>query len=203
MQGNDLDTPTQYYHWRIVVDLAFFASITHLTTLTCLRSYLQKRPAIRLWRLICMGVIAVMLAVAMGSISYVAHEMSWPAICFLTHNFINLEGFWDKALFGYDYNILYMAIILCFLSFSYLSRILLLFPSVQTSILSFFRSRPSNAIQKCLALLRDRVISSSSKYTGMIWLFAYRLLLCLYCLSKATVDLYGSLLWEVCLKEPF
>ena len=151
-----------------------------------------------------MGVIAVMLAVAMGSIGYFDRGMSWPAICFLTHNFINLEGLWDKAMFDdYDYNILYMAIILCFLSFSYLSRVLLLFPSVQTSMLSIFRSRPSNAIHKCLALLRDRVISSSSKFTGMIWLLAYRLLLCLYCLSKAMVDLYGSLLWEVCLNEPF
>ena len=151
-----------------------------------------------------MGVIAVMLAVAMGSIGYFDRGMSWPAICFLTHNFINLEGLWDKAMFDdYDYNILYMAIILCFLSFSYLSRVLLLFPSVQTSMLSIFRSRPSNAIHKRLALLRDRVISSSSKFTGMIWLLAYRLLLCLYCLSKAMVDLYGSLLWEVCLNEPF
>ena len=151
-----------------------------------------------------MGVIAVMLAVAMGSIGYFDRGMRRPAICFLTHDFINLEGVWDKALFGdYDYNILYMVIILCFISFSYLSRVLLLFPSVQTSMLTIFRSRPSNAIQKCLTLLRDRIISSSSKYAGMIWLLAYRLLLCLYCLSKAVVDLYGSLLWEVCLNEPF
>lgn len=145
-----------------------------------------------------MGIIAVMLAVAMGSIGYFERGMSWPAICFLTHSFINLENDWDKSFFGeYDYNSLYMVIILCFLSFSYLSRVLLLFPSVQTSMLSIFRSRPSNAIQKCLAILRDRAICSPSKYTSMIWLLAYRLLLCLYCLSSAAVDLYGSLLWEV------
>ena len=62
-----------------------------------------------------MGVIAVMLAVAMGSIGYFDRGMSWPAMCFLTNNFIDLEGVWDKALFGdYDYNSLYMVIILCF-----------------------------------------------------------------------------------------
>ena len=148
-----------------------------------------------------MGVIAVMLAVGMGSIGYFERGMSWPAICFLTHNFINLENEFDKAFYGeHNYNSLYMVIILCFLSFSYLSRVLLLFPSVQESMLNLFRSRPSNVIHKCLALLRDRAISSPSKYSSTIWILAYRLLICLYCLSKAVVDLYGSLLWEVCLK---
>ena len=149
-----------------------------------------------------MGIIAVMLAVGLGFIGYFERGMSWPAICFLTHNLINLENDLDKAFLGkYHYNSLKMVITLCFLSFSYLSRVLLLFTSVQESLLSIFRSRPSNAIHKFLALLRDRAISSPSKYTSMIWLLAYRLLFCLYCLSKAVVDLYGSLLWEVCLKR--
>ena len=148
-----------------------------------------------------MGVIAVMLAVAMGSTGYLDSQWTWPAMCLLTHNFINLEGFGEKEIFSdYAYNSLYMVIILSSLSFSYLSRVLLLFPSIQTSMLSILRSRPSNAIQRCLALLKDRAISSPSKYMGMIWVLAYRLILCLYCLSKAVVDLYGSMLWEVCLK---
>ena len=110
-----------------------------------------------------MGVIAVMLAVEMGSSAYFDSQWTWPAMCLLTHNFISLEGPAERAgLSDYDYNSLYMVIILCSLSSSYLSRVLLLFPSIQTTMLSIFRSRPSNASQKCLALLRACAISSPS-----------------------------------------
>ena len=191
----------QYYHWIVVVDLAYFSSITHLTTLTCLRSYLQKRPAIRTWRLICMGITAVMLSVALGSTGYDDHHFDWPAMCILTHDFVNLENEWDKWIFrDYAYNSLYMAIMLCFLSFSYLSRVVQLFPSIQPTMRNFFRSRPSSAFRKYLVSLRNRATKSPRKSTSKFWLLAHWLLLSLYCLSKAVADLYGSLLWEVCLK---
>ena len=192
----------QFYHWLIVVDLAFFSSVTHLTTLTCLRSYLQERPAIRLWRLISMGVIAVLLAVALGSTGYYAAGDTWPAQCFLTRNLANLEGPFAAAYWGtYGYNSLYMGIVLCFLSFSYLSRVVQLFPSTQAFTRNLFRSRPSNSMQRWLVSLRDRATISSMISARKFWLLVHGLLLSVYCLSEAVADLYGSLLWEVCLKR--
>jgi hypothetical protein len=52
------------YHWQVLVYLAWFSSITHLSCLTFLRNHLYNRPAERLWRLFFMGVMIVMLVTA-------------------------------------------------------------------------------------------------------------------------------------------
>jgi hypothetical protein len=52
------------YHWQVVVYLAWFSSLTHLSCLSVLRSYLYKRPRERLWRWIAMAVIIVVLVTA-------------------------------------------------------------------------------------------------------------------------------------------
>lgn len=43
-----------------------------------------------------MGVTAVLLAVALGSTGYYDDGHEWPAQCFLTHNFVSLEGPFEK-----------------------------------------------------------------------------------------------------------
>ena len=178
------------------MDLAFFSSITHLTTLTCLRSYFQERPALRLWRLICMGVTAGLLAPALGSTGY-NFAPSWlPAQCLLTHSgaifdVVAASGFRD------GYNSLYMVILMVFLSSSYLSRVVQLFPSAPPVMRKFFRTSPSNILQGRMVSLRDRARSSPTKSSTLLWSMGYRLLSSIYCILKAAADLYGSLLWEV------
>jgi hypothetical protein len=49
------------YQWLVVVYLAWFSSLTHLSCLTLLRNYLHNRPAERTWRLVCMFVLVVLL----------------------------------------------------------------------------------------------------------------------------------------------
>lgn len=39
-----------------------------------------------------MGITAVMLAIALGSKGYFDYSIKWPAMCVLTHNFVNLEN---------------------------------------------------------------------------------------------------------------
>ena len=60
----------QVYHCQVAVDLAFFSSVTPLTTLTCLRGYFQKRHSLRTLRLIFMATIGIMLSVALGTTGY-------------------------------------------------------------------------------------------------------------------------------------
>lgn len=51
------------YHWKMVLSLAWFSSVTHLSALTFLRSYLAKHPAGRLWRLVLMLIVFILLFV--------------------------------------------------------------------------------------------------------------------------------------------
>lgn len=64
------------YHWQLVVDLAWFSSVTHLSTLTFLRHYLHNRPKEKQWRVIAMLVLLVLLCVAIGPTAHFAwlHE---------------------------------------------------------------------------------------------------------------------------------
>ena len=81
----------QVYHWKVAVDLALFSSITHLTTLTCLRDYFRKRKSLRTMRLIFMGTIGLMLSVALGTTGHEVNAVSLPAWCLFQTNPINDE----------------------------------------------------------------------------------------------------------------
>ncbi|KXH37099.1 hypothetical protein CSIM01_00161 [Colletotrichum simmondsii] len=52
------------YHWQMVVCLAWFSTMTHLSALTFLRTYLHNHPAGRLWRLLLMSLLTALLAVS-------------------------------------------------------------------------------------------------------------------------------------------
>lgn len=54
------------YHWQVLVYLAWFSRLTHLSCLTALGNYLYNRPGERLWRLLFMRALVVMLLVAMA-----------------------------------------------------------------------------------------------------------------------------------------
>lgn len=85
------------YHWAIIVDLAWFSSLTHLACLTILRNHLYNRPLQRMWRICSMAVLLILLVVALsftgnygwvttGSYSFSQHggvEINEPAICHL------------------------------------------------------------------------------------------------------------------------
>jgi hypothetical protein len=64
------------YHWELVVDLAWFSSVTHLSTLTFLRHYLHNRPKQKRLRVMAMLVLLVLLCVAVGPTAHFAwrHE---------------------------------------------------------------------------------------------------------------------------------
>lgn len=67
------------YHWVTIVNLAWFSSVTHLTTLTSLRKYFQTRSALKWRRLIGMGIAVVMLGAALGPIGFLFSTEHFPA----------------------------------------------------------------------------------------------------------------------------
>jgi hypothetical protein len=52
------------YHWHMIVHLAWFSFVTHLTALTFLRRYIHDNPGIRAMRLFLMSFLVLALAVA-------------------------------------------------------------------------------------------------------------------------------------------
>lgn len=54
----------QFFNWLLVIRLAWFSCVTHLSCLTLLRGYLQNHPEERWWRLFFMFDLVVMLITA-------------------------------------------------------------------------------------------------------------------------------------------
>src|ERR1700677_4250930 len=54
------------YHWQVLVYLAWFSSLTHLSCLTFLRSYLHRHPGERVARLVAMFLFVILLAVSIA-----------------------------------------------------------------------------------------------------------------------------------------
>ena len=208
------------YHWQIVVDLAFFSSTTHLTTLTCLRTYFKVRRILRLIRLLSMAVVAVMLACALYSTGYLNGiptspdlaklEMSFPAWC-LYHRDAMHEYQKDNGII--NFNSAYIVIVLTYLSFSYLTRSIHLFSdSLEGTDGSFSvisRRWPFNKLVKTITRAkqffsmlvqrtRDKALEHPRRFQ-MCWILFYRFILSWQCMQRGMIDLYRSVIWEVCL----
>ena len=187
----------QLYHWQIAVDLALFSSITHLTTLTCLRDYFRERKSLRTIRLIFMGTIGIMLSVALGTTGHqaVVHETgqvvdlaTMAAWCLFQTSSIN-----DKSETDYPYNWLYMCILLSYLTVSYITRAVQLLPPSTRWRRRVLRRIPNNFVITWLRYLRKKALDSRS----LFWVIAHNLLLSVYCPGKAAADLYKSTAVEV------
>jgi len=53
------------YHWQVMVYLAWFSTLTHLSCLTVLRNQLCVKKGERAWRILGMAAVLIMLLVAM------------------------------------------------------------------------------------------------------------------------------------------
>lgn len=84
------------YHWRIIVDLAWFSSVTHLAGLVVIRNSIRRRPWVKYVRMAVCLVFLVMLIVAsipVGFFDWADPMIGWrnkipnvypgsPAICY-------------------------------------------------------------------------------------------------------------------------
>lgn len=70
------------YHWKMIIQLAWFSTITHLGALSCLRSYLYRNKVKRSLRLIFTLSLAAMLIVAIISTApSSSNSNALPASC--------------------------------------------------------------------------------------------------------------------------
>ena len=197
------------YYWQLTVDLAWFSSVTHLTTLTCLRYFFQERQGLKILRLICMAVTAGMLSCAVISTGYLGggnFSYDYPAWCLfhptLLRTATNDDPYRDGSDWTGYYNSVYVAVVLLLLSVSYGTRIIQLFPSILDKIRQNVRAWLSDFAQSRLLEYKNKALGNTFR---TFWAFVYTLALATYCILKAAADLYSSVFWEVCsaLQVPF
>ena len=190
-QFSNLQKPMTIYNWQISVDLAWFSSVTHLTTLTCLRHYFRQRQALSVFRIACMTVTAALLAVSVGSTGWQTFASWMPARCLYHPSWMAVDA-------SAAYNIWYTAITETLLAFSYVNRMIQLCPSNSkvrrySNIVVTF---PLTVVDRLRRSTRERALQSS-KTLLFVHLLIYRLVLTVYCVLQAVFDLYSSMLWEV------
>lgn len=147
-----------------------------------------------------MTINAVILAVALGSTGWESVSPTLPALCLYhpkdaSSTMIDAYG---EANITPVYDSFYIAITATFLVISYLARVIQLYPKAQASFQDLFRNRPSTICNRWLNNVRDSALHSSGRPVRVCLVFTYRVLLSQYCVTKAVVDLYTSMFWEVC-----
>lgn len=187
------------YHWQIVVYLAWFSSLTHLTTLTALRTFFREQPTLAYWRVFFMGCTVVLLATALGSTGYIYQDylstpLAVPAFCLFSTT-DNQEAQQLNALQPFD--IPYVSLSLLFLAASYISRVITLFTSTDTAALRGLRTRPGYALKKCILATMKQSTSSERSLSRMSWAMLSLVLMTFYILLKVIFEIGQSMFWEV------
>lgn len=184
------------YHWQIIVYLAWFSSVTHLTTLTVLRQYFRNNPLIRNWRAAFMLATVVLLGVALLPTANPVwgRTPGVPAQCF----FNALDPGWNydhrtaDSLHYSSAPSVYISLVV--LSVSFVTRIITLFEKSSVFTTRWMRSKPGGLLKRWLCELNNQARASGACF---LWKLVHEILLAVYVMLKAIFDLHGSILWEV------
>ena len=193
------------YHWQVAVDLAWFSSLTHLTTLTSLRAYFRKRPQLAFWRLFLMGVNLLLLVTAMaptGYISYTYLDYSTPAKCLYSKTSwtaatrYTFRGFANLEEVKIIFNTALVVLTLVFLLTSFGTRSIRLFTPLSKFARRWLRIVPGNFIKS--AIQREPLSAAVPK---ILCHGLQAFLLLVYVFFKAIYEIGESMIWEVCVSN--
>ncbi|KAL8917936.1 MAG: hypothetical protein Q9172_005627 [Xanthocarpia lactea] len=139
------------YHWQIVVYLAWFSSLTHLTTLTVLRQYFRENHHARSWRAVVMFITVVMLGAALlptGVNQWFSGPFdpaaSIPAICYFRR--LTSATYTERFELG-SVSTLSMVISLFVLASGYLTRIIKLSERATIFSQTWLMEKPSGSLR--------------------------------------------------------
>lgn len=192
----------QCHHWQILVYLAWFSSLTHLTTLSVLREYFRHNHAARFWRVILMLTTVIMLGVALlptGDSRWLDANGSIPVSCFYSRP---ASGNRNYGFTADRVATTTMATSLFVLVSGFLIRLVKLSDPATSFSKRWLRSKPSQLhdSQRNRVLRYMSSLSRSHAWTPALILASnlyYALLETIYVLLKAISDIYESMLWEV------
>lgn len=196
------------YHWQVVVNLAWFSSLTHVASLTVLRKYFRERPVQAYCRLAAMGINLVLLVIASGPANYNATSYkildfptvkdaypearfyAFPAKCFFEYN--------DK---GFEFNYVMITTSLGFLLISYIARVIQISTTLSELTDKWLRHKPGNWLKNKHQSTADFPDSTPNSGQRKLLCFWKKWLLLFYVLLKALYEAGHSMLWEVCIFE--
>ena len=181
------------YHWQMILYLAWFSCLTHLTTLTMLRKYFRDNPGPRLWRAALMLVMVTMLGFGLlpSGDGLWLYEPSIPALCY----FRRLIARSPEERFEFDpYNTVSMLISILVLFSGYLTRLIKLSEQATAFTKLWIRTKPGKMLKNALNTSSHR----AEKPNAVIyWRLIHLILETVYFLLRGYSDIYESILWEV------
>ncbi|KAL8734796.1 MAG: hypothetical protein Q9181_003040 [Wetmoreana brouardii] len=184
------------YHWQVVIGLAWFSSLTHLATLTSLRTHFCDRLAMALYRAIYMGVLLILLIVSFGTTGYVPQftnegvKPSWPAKCLFSPSSMSEVG-------RPEFNIPLVVLSIAFLIISYLTRVVRVFNATANLAKRSLKDIPRNYLRRRYTdMTRHAGLEQRRVLRAIRNAMAFTLAV-VYILSKAFYDIGESMLWEI------
>lgn len=209
------------YHWEMVVDLAWFSALTHLTALTSLRHYFQQHPTMAFWRVLFMGITLVLLGCALQPTGYVPESpgvpdprlyylnttesfrnyIASPAIClFNRHRRAELAKSLSSASDGSQpldkaqppFNTTLIFTSLAYLVISYVTRTIRLSKSAADTATRWLRTAPMRFLCEACKFPVRRYF----RRKNLARLYKGFLLVCI-ALSETLYEIMNSMLWEI------
>ena len=178
------------YDWQVIVDLAWFSSITHLTTLIMLQQYFWKNSTVRWWRITLMLILAAMQVAAlvpMANVTWPPFPSGEPAVC----GFNFTIGQQYHRVFGVPSTVI---ISLTYIFLSYFTRVVKLFRCTSTFARQWLRIKPGNMLKVPLEKFhRHSCLYNASTF----WTWLHMATLVIFTVLRAMSDIYESILWEV------
>lgn len=172
------------YHWRMVVDLAWSATTTHLGTLTFLRNYFHNNPGERKPRIpltLCLSSMLLVGIIPTAKYKSTENYSGVRAICGFSGPFNETER-------------LSLVLQYCFIMYGIASRLIRLYPRS-----SKFMEKVGHSLEnKLTAFFPRRKESSVFAETPFRRVLIYWPLMSVWMTILAFVDIISSQFFEVC-----
>ncbi len=187
------------YHWQMIIYLAWFSSLTHLTTLTILRQHFRDNPEARLWRAVLMLIMVTMLGIALlpsGDAFWLGENLGdqvgrLPALCY----FKRLIARSPEERFEPDpvqTGSMLISILVLFSGFS--TRLIKLSRHATDFIKLWVRTKPGKILRNAM---NDSIQHVGRAQATWYWKVKLMVLEITYVFFRASFDIYESILWEV------
>lgn len=214
-----LDERLSAHHWDMIVNLAWFSSITHLAGLTVLRNYLKIHHSERNSRIFFMFLLLVMLIVAMvptaffdwrfsderGTTRHTAALLNTPAICLFSlqcgkalHSQVT-----DEISFAKSNGFQEMMISVFFLITGFLTRTIKLSVRLSNSIYRRISNPVNKVLEGLFRKLDGNFVSgddslSRRQLLSLLWHeYVTRPTLAIVIVTRTQITLFNSMLAEV------
>lgn len=199
-----LNSGIDRYHWQILVYLAWFSSLTHLTTLTVLRQHFLHNPAARLGRVVLMLITVAMLAIALlptgdtqwsfGDDWGYRQSQGVPARCYFQRlGPYNHERHFDIRSLGS----ISMIISIFVLASGYLTRAVKLSDRATKITRLWFNEKPSSSLLCLRHCVLKRLKTPVPTNRKVQWVVGYISIETFDVWFKILYNVYASMLWEI------